>query len=51
MEHTARERNCGSDALKMLAMFMVVLLHIMNQGGVLNAAAKFTGPYEAQWLL
>lgn len=51
MKRTAKERNYGIDALKILAMFMVVILHIMNQGGVLNGTVKFTGSYEAGWML
>ena len=35
----------------MLAMFMVVILHILNQGGVLNASGRFSSQYEAGWLL
>lgn len=35
----------------MLAMFMVVVLHILNLGGVLNASTRFTSQYEAGWLL
>ena len=27
------KRNYGLDALRMLAMFMIVILHILNQGG------------------
>ena len=32
-------------------MFMVVILHILTQGGVLNASGRFTSQYEAGWLL
>lgn len=46
-----RDKNYGIDALRMLAMFMVVILHILTQGGILNATGKFTSQYEAGWLL
>lgn len=45
------KRNYGLDALRMLAMFMIVILHILNQGGILNASGRFTSQYEAGWLL
>lgn len=46
-----RDKNYGIDALRMLAMFMVVILHILTQGGILNATGRFTSQYEAGWLL
>lgn len=46
-----KEKNYGIDALRMLAMFMVVILHILIQGGVLNASGRFLSQYEAGWLL
>lgn len=33
------QRNRGIDLLRMTAMWMVVILHILNKGGVLAAAA------------
>ena len=45
------KRNYGLDALRMLAMFMIVILHILNQGGILNASGRFTSQYEEGWLL
>lgn len=45
------KRNYGLDALRMLAMFMIVILHLLNQGGILNASGRFTSQYEAGWLL
>lgn len=45
------KRNYGIDALRMLAMFMVVILHVLTQGGILNASVRFTYQYEAGWLL
>lgn len=43
--------NYGIDALRMLAMFMVVLLHILGQGGILDAAEAMSIQYEAAWFL
>lgn len=47
---SAKERNYGIDALRILSMFMVVVLHIFNNGGVLNASGRFTSQYEVGWL-
>ena len=46
-----RERNAGIDLLKTLAMFMVVVLHVLGQGGVLGAA-QYPNPSHAMgwWL-
>lgn len=46
-----KEKNYGIAGLRILAMFMVVILHILTQGGVLNASGRFTSQYEAGWLL
>ena len=46
-----KDRNYGVDALRMFAMFMVVILHILTQGGILNASERFTSQYEVGWLL
>lgn len=43
------EKNYGIDALRMLAMFMVTILHILTQGGVLNSTVIFTSQYETGW--
>lgn len=45
------KRKYGIDALRMLAMLMVVILHILTQGGILNASGRFTSQYEAGWFL
>lgn len=45
------EKNYGIDTLRMLAMFMVAVLHILTHGGVLNASARFTSQYQAGWFL
>lgn len=43
--------NYGIDLLRMLAMWMVIILHILNKGGVLSAAAPLSAGYEAAKLL
>ena len=45
------QRNRGIDLLRMTAMWMVVILHILNKGGVLAAAAPlFAGQGTARLL-
>ena len=44
-------KNYGIDALRILSMFMVVVLHIFNAGGVLGATGRFTSQYEVGWLI
>lgn len=46
-----QERNYGLDALRVLTMFMVVILHILTGGGLLGETARFTSQYEAGWFL
>lgn len=41
----------GIDALKILSMFMVVVLHVLGLGGVLERAEPLSGTYCAAWLL
>jgi len=43
------QRNRGIDLLRMTAMWMVVILHILNKGGVLAAAASLCAPSRAAW--
>lgn len=45
------KRNFGIDFLRMLAMFMVAILHILGQGGVLQSSDAFSSQYEVAWLL
>lgn len=40
MEKAKTERNYGIDFLRIIAMIMIVLLHVINQGGVLNATGE-----------
>lgn len=39
------ERNYGIDALRILSMLMVVFLHILGQGGILDAVAPLSAQY------
>ena len=45
------QRNRGIDLLRMAAMWMVVILHILNKGGVLEAAAPLSAGRETARLL
>ena len=44
-------RNYGIDMLRMISMFMVVILHVLGQGGVYPSTIKLSGGYEIAWLL
>lgn len=44
------QRNIGIDLLKIVSMFMVVILHILGQGGILNNL-NFSINYQISWLL
>lgn len=46
-----QERNYGIDLLRLVAMFMVVMLHVLGHGGVFAALAPFSGNYEAAWFM
>lgn len=48
---TTRQRNYGIDALKNLAMFMIVVYHIMLHGGILHNLPQFSGRYEIAWFI
>ncbi len=45
------ERNYGIDALRIIAMFMVVVLHVLGQGGVLHATKELSANYAVVWFL
>lgn len=45
------ERIYGLDLLKCLAMFMIVVLHILGQGGILNEVCFCSAHFKAAWLL
>lgn len=42
-------RNYGIDLLRLVAMFMIVVLHVLGQGGILSSATGYQ--YVIAWLL
>lgn len=46
-----QERNYGIDLLRIVLMYMVCMLHILGQGGVLNACEAGSVRYGVFWLL
>lgn len=48
---TPATRNYGIDALRILSMFMVLVLHVLGAGGVLAAAKPFSASYITAWTL
>ena len=50
-EKHLKERNYGIDLLRMVAMFMVVVLHVQGHGGIIAASGVSIGHYGAIWLL
>ncbi len=44
-------RNTGVELLRLCSMLLVLMLHILGQGGVLAAAAPLSRPYAAAWFL
>ena len=44
-------RNYGMDCLRILSMYMVVVLHVLGQGGILDACEKFSFNYYVAWFL
>lgn len=44
------KRNYGIDLLRMIAMFMIVILHINYHGGMLDALIPGTTTYNVVWL-
>lgn len=45
------ERNYGIDLLRILSMLMIVTLHVLKQGGILDQMNAGTYRYTAAWLL
>lgn len=45
------KRNYGIDLLRMLLMLMVLILHVLGGGGILDAATPLSRNYNAAWLL
>ena len=46
-----KQRNFGLDLLRMAAMFLVAVLHVLGAGGVLDSAAPLSPDYMTAWLL
>lgn len=46
-----KERNQGVEILRVLSMYMVVLLHILVQGGVLRNAYNGSAQYWISWFI
>lgn len=47
----AHKRNYGVDLLRMTAMFMIVILHVLGQGGILSTCGTNPANSEAAWFL
>lgn len=45
------ERNYGIDLLRIVSIFMVLMLHVLMQGGLLYAVDQFTFKGEVVWFL
>ena len=50
-QQSVSSRNHGVDLLRLLAMFYVLVLHVLGQGGVLEAAAEGTALHRFAWFL
>ena len=44
-------RNYGIDALRILSMLMIVVLHVLKYGGILGNTEIYSAKYETAWLL
>ena len=49
--HTKEKRNVGIDLLRIVSMWMVVILHILGKGGVLETTNTMSLNYSVAWLL
>jgi len=49
--HNTEKRNSGIDLLRLIAMLFVVLLHSLNQGGILKNVVEHSSSYKLAWLL
>ena len=45
------KRNYGIDFLRLLSMFLVAMIHVMGQGGVLTNTVELSAKYTAVWFL
>lgn len=46
-----QERNYGIDLLRMVSMFMVTVLHVLGQGGILGRLYPYSAQYLIGWYL
>lgn len=47
----SKGRNYGIDLLRIVSMLMVVILHVLGQGGILKTAETLSAQYEIAWFL
>lgn len=47
--YATNSRNYGIDLLRITAMIMIVVLHVLNRGGIIKNAVPFTLKYEIAW--
>lgn len=45
------ERNIGIDLLKIVSMLMIVTLHMLGHGGVLDDMPPMSRCYQVAWLI
>lgn len=45
------ERNYGVELLRIIAMFLVCVLHVLRFGGIMDNVAPLSSQYQAVWLL
>lgn len=48
---TTQKRNVGIDLLRIVSMAMVVALHILGQGGILDSSVMLSPNYNIAWFL
>lgn len=46
-----KERNFGIDFLRIISMYMIVILHVLGQGGILNNLEVLSLKFNLAWLL
>lgn len=51
MDKVVKERNYGIDLLRIISMFMIVVLHVVGHGGILDALPGLTLKCEIAWFL
>ena len=46
-----KKRNLGIDLLRIISMYMIVILHVLGQGGILFNLEIFSNKYNIAWIL